>query len=111
MQVVIKQGYIFGRKKHKDSMDANARTYADRENQNNNGEIEHGISLHASNPSSDYKQDDISQDLMHLVGKAIDEWAMRNGLNNLPRSIIFKQALAILNALNLTMSSKKDDGN
>lgn len=39
-------------------------------------------------------------DLMRLVGAAIDEWANLYGMNNLPKKIIFQQALTILNAMN-----------
>ena len=47
-------------------------------------------------PTSD---DKMAQDLMRLVGSAIDEWANLYGMNNLPKKIIFQQALAILNAM------------
>lgn len=44
--------------------------------------------------------DEMAQDLMRLVGDAIDEWANLYGMNNLPKKIIFQQALTILNAMN-----------
>jgi hypothetical protein len=43
---------------------------------------------------------DMAQDLMRLVGGAIDEWAKLYGMDNLPKKIIFQQALTILNAMN-----------
>lgn len=44
--------------------------------------------------------DKMAQDLMRLVGDAIDKWANLYGMNNLPKKIIFQQALTILNAMN-----------
>ena len=41
-----------------------------------------------------------AQDLMVLVGKAIDEWAAMYGMSDLPKHIIFKQALGIMEAWN-----------
>lgn len=49
---------------------------------------------------NDLGGDEKAQDLMRLVGQAIDEWANLYGMNNLPKKIIFQQALAILNAMN-----------
>ena len=46
------------------------------------------------------ESDKMTQDLMRLVGAAIDEWANLYGMNNLPKKIIFQQALTILNAMN-----------
>lgn len=46
------------------------------------------------------ESDKMTQDLMILVGAAIDEWANLYGMNNLPKKIIFQQALTILNAMN-----------
>lgn len=43
------------------------------------------------------QNDDMARNLMVLVGKAIDEWAFNYGMNNLPRHIVFKQALSIMN--------------
>ena len=49
---------------------------------------------------SQAESDKMTQDLMRLVGAAIDEWANLYGMNNLPKKIIFQQALTILNAMN-----------
>lgn len=46
------------------------------------------------------ESDKMTQDLMRLVGAAIDEWAELYGMKNLPKKIIFQQALTILNAMN-----------
>lgn len=48
-------------------------------------------------PGTDNK---MAQDLMRLVSDAIDEWANLYEMNNLPKKIIFQQALTILNAVN-----------
>jgi hypothetical protein len=45
------------------------------------------------------KGDAAANDLIRRVIKAIDDWARANGLNALPRHIIFEQALSILNAI------------
>jgi len=50
--------------------------------------------------SDEMMQDQMTQDLMRLVGSAIDEWARLYGMENLPKKIIFQQALTILNAMN-----------
>lgn len=44
--------------------------------------------------------DDKAHDLMVLVGKAIDCWAKMYSMEDLPKHIIFKQALGIMNAWN-----------
>lgn len=41
---------------------------------------------------------DMAKDLMKLVGQAIDKWASHYGMEKLPKKIIFKQALGIMNA-------------
>jgi hypothetical protein len=41
------------------------------------------------------------------VVAAIDEWAAANGLNAIPRNIIFQQALSILNAVDRNLTPKK----
>ncbi|WP_330474738.1 hypothetical protein [Terrabacter sp. C0L_2] len=41
--------------------------------------------------------DDLTLDLMRLIGSAIDEWSRRHGLENMPRDIVFEQALLALN--------------
>ena len=43
---------------------------------------------------------EMTQDLMRLVGSAIEEWARLYGMENLPKKIIFQQALTILNSMN-----------
>ena len=43
---------------------------------------------------------DKARDLMILVGKAIDYWAKMYSLEDLPKHILFKQALGIMNAWN-----------
>lgn len=43
------------------------------------------------------QNDDMARNLMILIGKAIDEWAYNYGMGNLPRHIVFKQALSIMN--------------
>ena len=50
---------------------------------------------------------DMTQDLMQLIGSAIEEWSKIYHLENLPKEIIFQQALAALNAMNKLFESKK----
>lgn len=50
---------------------------------------------------------DMTQDLMQLIGSAIEEWSRIYHLENLPKEIIFQQALAALNAMNKLFESKK----
>jgi len=50
---------------------------------------------------------DVTDDLVRRVLTAIDEWARINGLNALPRRIIFQQALSILNAVDRNFPSEK----
>ena len=59
-----------------------------------------GMSELDENAGKSTASDKITQDLMRLVGAAIDEWANLYGMNNLPKKIIFQQALTILNAMN-----------
>ena len=48
---------------------------------------------------SDRKTSPLADDLIRRIVIAIDEWAAENNLSNLPRKIIFEQALAIMTAL------------
>lgn len=43
--------------------------------------------------------DDMTRDLMLRIGRAIDEWALVNGLSNMPKDIIFEQALMAMNEM------------
>ncbi len=49
---------------------------------------------------SKLSEEGMTQDLMRLVGNAIEEWAKIYQMDNLPKKIIFQQALTILNAMN-----------
>lgn len=44
-------------------------------------------------------QQDMTADLMRLMGKAINIWAHRHGLSKLPPDIIFDQAVFALNEI------------
>lgn len=46
----------------------------------------------------DHMNDDIAKHLMTLVGSAIEEWAICHGMEKMPKRIIFRQALGIMNA-------------
>ena len=46
------------------------------------------------------ESDKMAQDLMRLVGA---EWAELYGMKNLPKKIIFQQALTILNAMDILL--------
>lgn len=50
------------------------------------------------NDTQNQENDDIAKDLMILIGNAIDEWAHRYEMEQLPRKIILGQALSIINA-------------
>jgi len=41
----------------------------------------------------------LADDLIRRIVKAIDEWAAANDLTNLPRKIVFEQALSIMTSL------------
>jgi hypothetical protein len=41
----------------------------------------------------------MTRDLMLRIGRAIDEWALVNGLSNMPKDIIFEQALMAMNEM------------
>lgn len=41
----------------------------------------------------------LADDLIRRIVKAIDEWAVANDLTNLPRKIVFEQALSIMTSL------------
>lgn len=64
------------------------------------------IDSESDNPKSIF-DDDIAKNLMILIGKAIEEWARQYGMQNLPKDIIFNQALNILNAWNDTLKKGK----
>lgn len=48
---------------------------------------------------------DMTQDLMRLIGSAIEEWSKMYHLENLPKQIVFQQALSALNAMNKIFES------
>jgi len=53
----------------------------------------------------------LADDLIRRIVAAIDEWSAANNLSNLPRKIVFEQALAIMNALygvNVSSTRKKE---
>lgn len=50
---------------------------------------------------------DMADNLIIFIDKAIDEWAKLYGIDKLPKQIIFKQALSIMNAWNDTMDMLK----
>ncbi|WP_157421478.1 hypothetical protein [Agromyces sp. Leaf222] len=39
---------------------------------------------------------DPTQDLMTLIGQALDTWALRHGMENLPRDIVMEQAMPVM---------------
>lgn len=45
------------------------------------------------------EKDDMSKDLMVMVGNAIEQWSKKYHMENVPKKIIFKQALTIMNGL------------
>lgn len=86
----------------KKSSDDNVEIIIDDKHQDSSHEIEDESNLD-ENTDIDLKLDptgDKARDLMILVGKAIDYWAKMYGLEDLPKHIIFKQALGIMNAWN-----------
>lgn len=44
--------------------------------------------------------------LMELIGRAIEEWATEYHLENMPKKIIFEQALDAMRAIELAMNNK-----
>jgi hypothetical protein len=49
----------------------------------------------------------LADDLIRRIVKAIDEWAADNDLTNLPRKIVFEQALSIMTSLYETTNGGK----
>lgn len=45
------------------------------------------------------EENDMTKDLMMLVGDAIEQWSKKYNMENLPKKIVFKQALTILNGI------------
>ena len=57
----------------------------------------------------DFSQPSNVQDLMRLIGEAIEVWAKQNNMSNVPKDIIFGQALAAMNGMyNIIKSNRKD---
>jgi hypothetical protein len=48
---------------------------------------------------ADPAQVPLADDLIRRIVKAIDEWSAANDLTNLPRKIVFEQALSIMTSL------------
>lgn len=48
---------------------------------------------------------DMTQDLMRLIGTAIEDWSKMYNLENLPKKIVFQQALSAMNAMNKIIES------
>lgn len=48
---------------------------------------------------------DMTQDLMRLIGSAIEQWSNMYHLENLPKKIVFQQALSAMNAMNKILES------
>ncbi len=44
--------------------------------------------------------------LMELIGNAIDEWALEYDLGNIPRKIIFEQALDAMKVIDFSLNNK-----
>lgn len=42
---------------------------------------------------------DIAKDLMYMVGISIEEWAKKYNMENMPKKIVFQQALSIMNSI------------
>lgn len=45
--------------------------------------------------------------LMELIGHAMEEWAVEYNLENMPKKIIFEQALDAMRAIELTINNKE----
>lgn len=58
-----------------------------------------GVEWCSTPVENDTNKGDVSADLMRLIGKALDEWAEMYHMQNLPKRIIFQQALSILNTV------------
>jgi hypothetical protein len=53
----------------------------------------------AVQPAARPPDDDMTRDLMRRIGQAIDAWAQTYGLSNMPKDIVFEQALMALNEM------------
>lgn len=52
-----------------------------------------------NNCDNAFDYDDSAKDLMYMVGNSIEEWAKKYGMENLPKKVIFRQALSIMNSI------------
>lgn len=53
-----------------------------------------------------YDPDSKTARLMELIGYAIDTWALEYHLENLPKKIVFEQALDVMQIIETNMNSK-----
>ena len=51
--------------------------------------------------------DDKAKYLTTLIGNAIDEWAAHYHMEDLPKHILFEQALAIMNSINRIINKSR----
>lgn len=61
------------------------------------------------NINNDIESNHKARDLIFLIGKAIDEWAMIYNMQELPKDFIFEQALGIMNSFYRNLSGKNDN--
>jgi len=57
-------------------------------------------------PARKAQDDALANDLIRRVIHAMDDWAQANGLNAVPRHIIFEQLLSILNAMDRNFATR-----
>jgi hypothetical protein len=50
-----------------------------------------------------------AQDPIRLISQAIDIWAENHSMQNLPKDIVFSQALAIMNGMNDALKANRDN--
>lgn len=55
----------------------------------------------------EFSQPNMTQDLMILIVQAIETWAKRYNMENLPKDIVFQQALTAMNGIYNTLKKNK----
>ena len=88
------------RRKHKDGYGMTKQSDSIKNFDQQSQSIEKKVcSTISNNQFDDVSQSDITQDLMILIGQAIEIWAERHNMQNLPKDILFQQALASMNGI------------
>jgi hypothetical protein len=102
---------IFSRKSKKESGPGDAKGEHERELRDPKlrGTIVSGVkptACQAPMPNLKGQDDAVANDLVRRVIQAMDGWVKANGLDAVPRHIIFEQVLSILNAMDRNLPAR-----